>query len=334
MDDPPNESAPAQRAAAPRVAGGPVWLRRVRPYGFVLVPLVALWELFAHVSIVRGVPRDHDWIAARDYIARVRREGDLVASAPWWTDPLARMHFARMISLRDAARPDATSYARAWVATIRGGRHPDFAGWPEVSSQRFGAVTVRGLRNPAPARVRFDFVDALRPPRAEVFRHEPGGDRACDFRDRLRVEGGGLGQGALAGPERYQCGEPWNYVGRTIAEDMDHRGRLCIWSHPVVAVPMRTIFHDVPLANAIRGHHVVAYEAERGGDHGETGAPITLTVYVGDDIIGRDVHADGEGWKLFQFDTRRWANTTQRVTFEVTVEVGGNRHYCFQADAR
>lgn len=300
----------------------------------MLVPLVALWELLAHAAIVRSVPAEADWRAAREYIARSRREGDLVASAPRWTDPLARMYFAGLISLRDAARPDATRYRRALVASIRGGRHPDFTGWREVDARTFGRVTVRTLVNPAPATPLYDFVEHLVPPDAQAFRVEGGIERPCAWRTGMRVEGGGLGQGALAGPERFVCGEPWNYVGRTIIEDMDHRGRLCVWSHPVVGVPMRTVYRNVPIGTVLRGHHGVAYEAERGGDHGETGAPITLTVRVGDREIGTDVHVDGQGWKLFQFDTRAMAGTRQDVTFEVNVPVGGNRHYCFEGDTR
>ncbi len=305
-------------------------LRRARPFAFLIIPIVALWELLAHAWIVTHVPRDADWRAAHDFIARERHPGDLVASAPLWTDPLARQYFHDLIPLRDAARADASAYRRAFVATIRGGNHVDFRGWPEERSQRFGEVTVRVLRNPAPANVTYDFVEHVRPPDAHVTR----GERECTFRAGIRVGGGGLGQGALAGPEQFMCGEGWNYVGRTIAEDMEHRGRLCIWSHPVVDSPMRTTFANVPLGGMIRGHHVVAYEAERGGDHGETGAPITLTVSVGDHVVGRDTHSDGEGWKLFQFDTSGFRGQTQPVTFEVTVPSGGNRHYCFQADAR
>jgi hypothetical protein len=286
------------------------------------------------VAIVRAVPRDDDWRQAHDFIARSKAVGDLVASAPLWTDPLARMYFADLIPLRDAACPDATSYAHAWVATIRGDENPDFHGWRETARSQFGRVTVRRLDNPNPAHVLYDFVEQLHPPDARVARVERFGARPCEFRTGLRVEGGGLGQGALAGPERFMCGEPWNYVGRTIAEDEDHRGRLCIWSHPVVDVPMRTTFANVPIGNVIRGHHTLAYEADRGGDHHEHGAPVTLTVRVGDRVVGEQAHEDGEGWKLFEFDTRALRGTHQDVSFEVTVPQGGNRHYCFQADAR
>jgi hypothetical protein len=296
----------------------------------VLVPLLALVELVAHVAIVKRVPREDDWQAARAFIAREKQPGDLVATAPLWADPLARMYFADLIPLRDAARPDATRYPRALVATIRGGEHPDFAGWTELRAQRFGAVTVRLLRNPRPATVLYDFVEHFGPTEAEVHR----GEQPCTWRSGMRVEGGGLGQGALAGPERFSCGEPWNYVGRTVLEDMDHRGRLCLWSHPVVGAPMRTTFREVPIGAVLRGHHAIAYEAERGGDHGETGAPVTLAVYVGGQLVGRDVHVDGEGWKRFEFDTRAQAGTRQTVTFEVTMPAAGNRHYCFEGDTR
>jgi hypothetical protein len=93
-------------------------------FAFALVPLVALWELVAHARIVRSVPTEGDWRSAHDWIARERRPGELVASAPLWSDPLARWHLGDLIPLKDAARADATTYPRAFVATIRDGEHP------------------------------------------------------------------------------------------------------------------------------------------------------------------------------------------------------------------
>ena len=69
-------------------------------------------------------------------------------------------------------------------------------------AERLGPITVRVMENPAPATVRYDFVDNLRPPDAEVFR-AMGEERApCTYRDGFTVGGGGLGQGALAGRAR------------------------------------------------------------------------------------------------------------------------------------
>src|SRR5262249_3426829 len=104
-------SASDQFARARRAA------TRLRPYAFVLGPLVALFELAAHAAQLAAVPTDEDWHAARVFIAHQRHHGDLVASAPLWTDPLARMFFSDLIPLADAARPDATRYRRAFVAT-------------------------------------------------------------------------------------------------------------------------------------------------------------------------------------------------------------------------
>ena len=128
-------------------------------FGWLIVPAVALIEMVAHARIVRGVPKPDDWIAAHDWIARERRPTDLVGSAPFWTDPLSRLYFGDLISLKDAARMDATGYPRAFVATIRNGVHPDFEGWTQERVQSFGPVTVRVLRNPHPVNVLFDFVD-------------------------------------------------------------------------------------------------------------------------------------------------------------------------------
>ena len=301
----------------------------------LVVPLAAVAELVAQGVIQARVPTPAHWRAAAAYLRATKRPGDLVTSAPQWTDPLAREYFADLISLADAARPDATRYRRALVATIRGGTNPDLRGWRETAHRDFGRVTVRTLENPHPATVRYDFVEHLHPPDAEalrVFHDEPS---QCQWRTALPVAGGGLGGGALAGPARYLCpAEGWNYIGQTVIEDMDHRGRRCIWSHPVQGGVMVTRFHGVPLGESIHGHHGIAYEAERGDDFGNVGGPVELRVVVDDTEAGSSVHRDGEGWKTFDVDTRAWAGGTHTVTFEVRAENAGNRHYCFEGDAR
>jgi hypothetical protein len=248
------------------------------------------------------------------------------------------MHFGDMIPLRDAARPDATRYRRALVATAYGLEHPDFVGWNESSTTRVGRLTVRVLENPDPVQVHYDFVDHLRPPDATVAR--VGDPREeCAWTTGEFVAGGGLSQGALAPPERFRCTESWNYVGVTYIEDLQHRGRRCLWSHPVGGAAMVTRYARVPLGTLLRGHHGIAYEAERGDDHGQSfagpdGGPVVLTVRVDDTEVGRSTHVDGEGWKAFEFDTRAYAGTEHAVSFEVRAAFAGMRHYCFEGDTR
>jgi hypothetical protein len=176
----------------------------------------------------------------------------------------------------------------------------------------------------------------LHPPDASVTRLNPTGPIACTFRMGLPVVGGGLGQGALAGPQRYECTqEGWNYVGVTVIEDMQHRGRRCMWSHPVQGAVMATTFEGVAVGTVLHGHHGIAYEAERGDDLGnDLGGPVELTVYVDDQRVGTSIHRDGEGWKLYEFDTRAVTGTSRRVRFEVRSEQAGMRHYCFEGDTR
>jgi len=301
----------------------------------LLVPLLALVELASQAVIQARVPKESHWRAAAAYLRSARRPGDLVTSAPLWTDPLARQYFADMIPLADAARPDATRYRRALVATIRGRENPDLRGWRETAHRDFGPITVRTLVNPAPATVRYDLIEHLHPPDAEAFRLVGDAPTPCDWRTGNFVAGGGLGQGALAGPERFSCSpEGWNYVGVTIIEDMEHRGRRCIWSHPIQGGAMVTRFRDVPMGTVFHGHHGIAYEAERGDDLGNQGGPVELRVLVDGAEAGRSVHRDGEGWKGFEIDTRAWANTTRQLTIEVRAEAPGMRHYCYEGDVR
>lgn len=330
---PQTPDAPSPGAPAPTAAPARSPLRR---WAFLALPAAALVELAAQGVIAARVPSPANWEAARAHIARARREGDLVTSAPLWTDPLARMHLHEFIGLRDAARPDATRYPRAWVATVRGGENPDLRGWREASSTSFGPLNLRLLVNPAPARVLYDFVDHLRPPDASAQRVDGAGAHECEFHEGLTVSGGGLGQGALAGPARFNCSpEGWNYVGVTVIEDMQHRGRRCIWSHPVQDGAMLTRFASVPIGTALHGHHGLAYEAERGDDLGnDLGGPVELQVLVDDQAVGTSMHHDGEGWKAFDFDTRRFAGASHTVTFRVRSERAGMRHYCFEGDTR
>ena len=336
----PPPAAPAEPApAAPAEPTPPVIAplpKGLRAWWFLAFPALAVVELVAQGVIQARVPTDADWRAAHDHIARQRREGDLVTSAPLWTDPLARTHFRDLIALRDAARPDATRYARAWVATLRGREHPDLAGWRESAATTFGRITVRLLLNPQPARVLYDFTEHVRAPDATVTRIDGDARRDCPFQGGLFVAGGGLGGGMLPGPERFNCSsEGWNHVGVTVAEDLQHRGRRCIWSHPVQNAVMATTFRQVPLGTGLHGHHTLAYEAERGDDNGnDLGGPVVLRVRVGDQVIGSDTHRDGEGWKGFEFDTSAFQGTAHDVTFEVTSERAGMRHYCFEGDTR
>ncbi|MFO0608142.1 MAG: hypothetical protein U0324_33565 [Polyangiales bacterium] len=334
---PPPEAPPPQAPPpAPEPSPARPLPKGLQAWWFMLFPALAVVELIAQGVIQARVPTDADWRAARDHIARQKREGDLVTSAPLWTDPLARMHFRDLIALRDAARPDATRYARAWVATIRGKDNPDLAGWREASATSFGRVTVRLMVNPRPARVLYDFTEHVRPPDASAVRIDGETRRECSFQGGLFVAGGGLGGGMLPGPERFNCSaEGWNHVGVTIAEDMQHRGRRCIWSHPVQNAVMATTFHNVPMGTKLHGHHALAYEAERGDDNGnDLGGPVVLRVRVGDQVVGSDTHRDGEGWKQFEFDTSAFQGTARDVTFEVTSERAGMRHYCFEGDTR
>jgi hypothetical protein len=304
-------------------------------YAALLVPVVAVVELLAQAVIQARVPKESHWRAAAAYLRAARHPGDLVTSAPLWTDPLARLYFADMIPLEDAARPDATRYRRALVATIRGGANPDLRGWRETAHRDFGPITVRTLTNPSPVTVRYDLIEHLHPPDAAAFRVAGNDTTPCEWRTGSFVAGGGLGQGALAHPDRFFCSpEGWNYVGLTTIEDMEHRGRRCIWSHPIQGGVMVTRFRDVPIGARFHGHHGIAYEAERGDDLGNQGGPVELRVLIDGNEAGRSVHHDGEGWLGFEVDTRQWANSNHELAIEVRAENAGMRHYCYEGDVR
>lgn len=69
----------------------------------------------------------------------------------------------------------------------------------------------------------------------------------CEFRTGNFVGGGGSG-GRARGPRPVSVRpEPWLYLGVTYLEDMDHRGRRCVWAHPTAGGAMIARFENVPL---------------------------------------------------------------------------------------
>jgi hypothetical protein len=101
---------------------------------------------------------------------------------------------------------------------------------------------------------------------------------------------------------------------------------------------MRIRFLGVRLGRALHGHHGLYVEAERN----KSGAPVTITFRVGDQVVGSVVHHDGEGWKPFEFDTSELAggrtDGAEAGRADLVAEIGAanadRRMYCFEADTR
>lgn len=300
-------------------------------YAFLGIPLLGLAELAAHFWFAKRPPSFDAWFAVVSAVRETKREGDLLVVSPAWADPAARRALGdALMPLRDVARPDATRYAHAIELSILGERSPELEGWREESRRAEGKFLLRRVENPAPARVVYDFVDHARPPFADVRGTDPGA--ACAWNPHAPiVASGSFGHPTFA-PERFECpgGAMFN-VGATVIADQDFRPRRCLWSQPFARGEIVTRFHDVPLGRVIRGHGGIYWIIERE----KKGAPVTLTVRVDGDTVGRAVHRDGDGWALFQFDLGAHAGAA-RAEVELGVSSAGaaNRPFCFEADTR
>jgi len=300
-------------------------------YAFLAVPLLGLAELAAHLWFAKRPPSFDEWSTVVSAVRETKREGDLLVVSPSWADPAARRALGdALMPLRDEARPDVTRYAHALELSILGEHAPELEGWREESRRVEGKFLLRRVENPAPAHVVYDFVDHARPPFADVRGTDPAAPCAWNPRASIATSGN-FGHPTFAS-ERSECpGGAFFNVGVTVLADQDFRPRRCLWSHPFARGEIVTRFHDVPLGREIRGHGGMYWIVERE----KTGAPVTLTVRVDGDTVGRAVHRDGDGWALFQFDLGAHAGAAKaEVEIGVSSPNNQNRHFCFEADTR
>jgi hypothetical protein len=301
------------------------WLR----FLWLAVPLLGLGELAAHLYFAERAPAVVDWYALRAPVSALRTAAEPVVVAPTWAEPLARHALGtELMPLRDVARPDLTAVRRAIEVSILGQPAPELDGWRAVGEQRVGAFRIRMRENPAPATVRFDFVDELGPAHAWV---EDGDGYACRWNPRARRDAGGL-HGHLAFPsQRFECvGGAYFFVGVTVLDDEHYRPRRCIWAHPSDRGPLLIRYADVPLGQVIRGYGGLTWFLMRDG----AGTPIEMTVRVGGERIGTFEHRDEQGWHRFEFPVGRHAGSRAEVEFEVSSQSAKDRHFCFYADSR
>jgi hypothetical protein len=296
---------------------------------WLLVPAFGLAELAGHFYFSTRAPDLAEWRAARGAVAALRAHGELVVVAPDWAEPNARAAFGdALMPVTDVARADVSARARAIEVSIIGASAPELRGWKLVSEQRAGKLRLRVLDNPAPAHVLYDFVDHA--PDATVVDVRDGRETPCPWNPHARRNAGGLhGDPAFPG-ERHQClGSESHFVGVTVIEDQEWRGRRCLWAEPSPGAALTVRFHDVPVGKVVRGYATRPWWVERE----LRGAPVEMTVVVAGQPLGTYVHTDGDGWKPFEMQTGTHAGTRADVEFRVTSRSHG-RQFCFQADTR
>lgn len=296
-------------------------------YAVVALPLIGIGEVGAHIFQVARAPRFDDYAALEGPVRALYQPGDLIVSAPRWSEPMVRRALGdTMMPLAHVARPDDDGFVAAIEISTLGERDATFDGWREIEQRSVGGFVVRRLENPTPEPFVFDFVDATD---ANVTVVSDG--RRCGWRDNSAPLAGGLGGNPTFPARRFVCGgSPFYSVGVTVIADQDFRPRRCIWAHPPAHGVLRITHHRAPLGQHIVGHGGLYWMIERE----LRGAPIRLSVEVAGETIGTFVHRDGDGWSRFAWPLGRHAGTSADVSWVIESDDNAHRHFCFEARTR
>lgn len=291
----------------------------------ILVAALAAFELIAHPLIGATIPSDESWSEAAAFVRARFQPSDRIVASPSWVDPIVRRQLGDLISLRAAAPPDAGGFARVWELGIRGSTTRQDASSLE---QRFGGVRVRMWPLASP-KVVFDFVEQIEG--ADVALDGDDGSHRCPF-VRAKPDPGGLERGPMMPSERFACDptRPWLWVGATIIADIELEPRRCIWQHPAGAHPVRTTFSNVPLGDRLVVHGGIDYQVARRRRH----APVSLRVWIDDELAVELVHRDGDGWSGVVIDTTERTGERASVRFETTTPDANARRFCYAASTQ
>ncbi len=343
MEETPDSAPPSVAPAAPVAPDVPappappasIAARATSKYALWLclaVPVAAIVEVVAHFVQVARVVSDADWRAAGEEVAHTAKPDDLVAFAPYWSEPLGRRFFGdKVATLARVARPDDTRFPRAIEVSIRGAHLSELSTWKKVDEKKVGAITLTTLENPAPAKVLFDLVAHVNPndARFSVVDTRTHAEKDCPF-VHTPPGTGGIGYGTAIPGDRFACAEG-PFAGISVMSALDYTARQCIYAPPQGgSMISRLRFSNVDFGHAIHGHHglSVFYEREK------IGTPVSLTFSIDDAPIGKVVHQDGDGWKPYEIGTTAYAGKKGELTVDVQTASGNKRQYCFEADTR
>ena len=321
-------TSPSVPDAAPRPDGPRQSLRQrlaSARHLWLLVPLLALIEVASLAVRVSRVAPHSDWRAAATFVRAQQRPGDLITSAPAWTDPVLRLVLGDRVTLAQTGRSDPDAFTRMWALTVRGERPHDAPPRDPDFEQAFGKVRVlRWDLGASP--VRFDLVEHVR--EAEVVRVEGASELPCPWRVGS-AEGGGVGAGTETPAARFLCDprRPWLWVAPVVNEDLSLEARYCVYQHPPGTEPVRVTYHDVPLGTRLVLYGGVYATHERMGENG----PIEVAVKVDGIVVGTMTHRDLDGWKRMEAATAERPGTRGDVSIEVTAVNPNLRTFCWAA---
>jgi hypothetical protein len=302
----------------------------LRRYAFLAIPAIAVLELALHlVQISRRIP-DEDWAHAKSAVQAAAHPEDLVVFAPFWADPLGRENFKDDLATVDReARPDDSRFPRAFEVSIRGAHLPELEGWKEEGKQRFGAVTVTTLRNPAPVKVIDDLVAHATPDKAQVTVFDGTKETECGWTQGPGAQTGGIGFGPAIPGDHFACPRG-GFVAVSVLQATDYRPHKCIYIPPLGgANVLRIQFADVEFGHSLHGHHAINWDSAR-----FQSPPVTLVWKAFGKTLAHLVDGDTDGWKPFEIDTTDLAGQRGDLVAEVTAPSSNRRLYCFEADTR
>ncbi|MFA9469191.1 MAG: hypothetical protein ACERNK_01340 [Deltaproteobacteria bacterium] len=292
---------------------------------WVLIAGLAVFELVAHPLIRAAVPSDESWEAASAFVRASYQATDRIVAAPSWADPIVRSQLGDLLSLRAAAPGDPAGVDRVWELGIRGATTREES---PALERDFDGVRVR-MWTVSSDEVLYDFVENIE--NAEVELAATDGSKPCSWTS-ARPAPGGLGHGPMTPSERFVCDpqRPWLWVGATVLQDLELQPRRCIWQHPAGADPVRVTFPDVPLGERLVIRGGIDYQSERRRVH----SPVTLRVWLDDQLIGELVHHDGDGWSGIDVDTSSVGRERAQVRFETTAPDPTARLFCWSASVQ
>ncbi len=123
---------------------------------WIIIPAVAVLEIFFQWRIPLSEPSDRDWKEAAKAITGEKKAGDLVIIAPDWASQ-GRMFLKGLITVDDFGRFNTTTYKRIHELSINGARSKETEGLTPKSEKDFGRITLRKYELPPPEEILYDF---------------------------------------------------------------------------------------------------------------------------------------------------------------------------------
>ncbi|HEY6728376.1 MAG TPA: hypothetical protein VI197_30405 [Polyangiaceae bacterium] len=297
------------------------------------MPLVALFELGAHLWISGRASSPAEWAAVAAPIHKLAAPGSVLVVAPGWAEPLARHVLGDDFwPVADLARMDERGVPRVVEISLFGATDPATARWPAERQLHEGAFRLTSRKNPHYEPALFRLVDAVARAEPSVFRLRGGARSACSWEQNLAPRTGGL-HGQVAFPSaRYVCGSGLEeFVGVTLIDDEQFEPRRCVWIHAPRAGAQWLTLEDVALGHRIEGYAGSSYFLMRD----ETHAPVSLEVFVDGRSAGRIEYRDPRGWARFAFTKPASAGQRGRLEFKLSVPEGAKgRSLCVAAETR